>query len=95
MINCEEYGVQMSFIGNISRILVLRPLYGVLLIRGVRKITKPDHWLRHVCPSVHLSAWNNSVSIKHFRKILYLNIFRKYVEKIQFRQIAKGITGTK
>ena len=32
-----------------------------ILIRRVRKITKSNNQLRYVCPSVHLSAWNNSV----------------------------------
>ena len=37
-----------------------------------------------VCPSVRPSAQNNSApSGKDFDKTLYLNIFRKYVEKIQ------------
>jgi len=94
MINCELYGGQTSFIRNISRISLLRPLYGGFLIRGVRKITKSNYWLRYVCPSVNLSAWNNLASIKNFRKILHLNIFRKFVEKIQYRHILTGITGT-
>ena len=33
---------------------------GYLLFRRFRKIAKSDYWLRHVCPPVRLSAWNNS-----------------------------------
>jgi hypothetical protein len=31
-------------------------------IRRVRKISESDYQLRHVCPSVRRSAWNNSAS---------------------------------
>jgi hypothetical protein len=32
--------------------------------RRVHKIAKSDYWLCYVCPSVHLSAWNNSAAIR-------------------------------
>jgi hypothetical protein len=32
--------------------------------RLVHKIAKSDYWLRYVCPSVHLSAWDNSAGIR-------------------------------
>jgi hypothetical protein len=52
------------------------------VFRRVRKIAKSDRWLRHVCPSVRPSAWNNSAATRRiFMK--YLSVLRKSVEKIQ------------
>ena len=48
-----------------------------------RKTMKSDYYLRYVCMSVCLSAWNIWGHWKDFHEILYLNIFRKSVEKIQ------------
>jgi len=57
-------------------------LHVVFIFRHVRKITKSNNYLRHVCPSVHMEQlgfhWMN------FHEIWYLNIFLKSVEKIQF-----------
>jgi hypothetical protein len=49
------------------------------LFRHVRKITKSDYELQHVCPSVRLSAWNNAASTGHiFMKFgVFLNLFEK------------------
>jgi len=30
--------------------------------RHVQRIAESDCWLRHVCPSAHLSAWNSSAA---------------------------------
>jgi hypothetical protein len=49
--------------------------------RRVRKISKSDHWLRHVCPSVRTEQFSS-----HWMDIydvLYLSIYRKYINKIQ------------
>ena len=55
-----------------------------VLIRRLRKIAKSDYQLRHVCPSISLSAWNNSAATgRIFVYFQFLNIFRKSVEKIR------------
>jgi len=57
-------------------------LYSInwLVFRGVRKIAKSDYYLRLVCPS----AWNKSDPTgTDIHLILYLNNFRKTVEKIR------------
>jgi hypothetical protein len=53
------------------------------VLGAFRKTMKSDYYLRHVCPSVCLSAWNNRRHRTDFHGIWYLNIFRNHVEKIQ------------
>jgi hypothetical protein len=44
------------------------------IFRRVGKIAKIDYWVRHVCPSVRLSSWNNSVLTgRIFVKFEYLS----------------------
>ena len=52
----------------------------VNVFRRVRYITKSDYVLYHVCLSVRLPEWKNSVK---FYEISYFKSFRKSVEKIQ------------
>ena len=47
--------------------------------RIVRKISKSDYSLRHVCLSVRLSAWNNSVPIE--RIFMKLHIWTTYINR--------------
>jgi len=53
----------------------------VLVFRCLRKIAKSDYWIRHIClstqPHDHLGSHSTC-----FQEIVYLNIFRKSVEKI-------------
>jgi len=51
--------------------------------RSVRKISKRDNQLRHVCLSVCPSAWNNSVPTGRIFVKLDMNIFRKSIKKIK------------
>lgn len=37
----------------------------LLVFRCIHKIAKSDYYLHHVCLSVHLTAWNNSVPTGH------------------------------
>ena len=48
----------------------------VLLSFGrVRKITKNDYQLRHVCPSFSLSAWNMSAPTGWIIMKIYIGLF--------------------
>jgi len=61
-----------------------------VLFRHVREISKDDYYLRHVCSSVCMelgSHWTD------FRKICYMCIFRKSVEKIQVSWKSKRNNG--
>jgi hypothetical protein len=50
----------------------------------VRKIAKSDYYLRHIFPSVRLSAWNNSaLTGRIFVKFDIWVFFEKNVRKIQ------------
>jgi hypothetical protein len=57
-------GSNTGFRGKVQRLsttsVTRTYVYEGVFIRGVRKIEKNDYYLRHVCPSVHLLAWNNS-----------------------------------
>jgi hypothetical protein len=65
----------------------------VHFFRRVRKITKSDYYLRHVCPSVCPHATTGSYWTD-FHEILYLSVLRKSVEKIQVSLKPDKITGT-
>jgi hypothetical protein len=58
----------------------------------VRKISKSDYWLRHVCPSVRMEQLGSHRT--DFNEIWYLSVFRKSVEKIQVLLKSDKITGT-
>jgi len=53
--------------------------------RRVRKFAKSDYWLRHVRPSIRLSVRMKQLDSHwtDFHKIWCLEIFGKYLEKIQ------------
>jgi len=58
----------------------------ILFYRRVRKITKNDYWLRHVCPSVHPSACQHGTTRLSPDGFSWNSIFetlRKNVERIQ------------
>jgi len=67
-------------------LLVKQSMRASRILKCVRKIAKSDYWLLRVCPFVSIflgmeqlgSYWTD------FHEILYLNIFRKSVEKIKF-----------
>ena len=53
-----------------------------LVFRRVRKTAKRDYWLRHVCPSFRLTAWNNSTPIEWGFMKFDISVFvEKSVEK--------------
>jgi len=52
-----------------------------IIFRRVRKIAKCDYYLRHVRPSVYMEQLGSK--LMDFDEILYLSIFRKFVDKIQ------------
>ena len=55
------------------------------IFRRVRKISKRDYWLRHVCLSVRPSTWNTSTSTRRiFMNSVQLRIFVIPILKIQF-----------
>ena len=56
-------------------------LYVIYVFRGVRKIAKSDYYIRHIRLSVRMEQLSSHW--KDFYDILYLNIFRISVEKIQ------------
>jgi len=62
------------------------------VVGSFAKFAKSPFYLRHVCPSIQLSSWNDRTD---FHKILYLSIFRKSVEIIQVLLISdKNNSGT-
>jgi hypothetical protein len=55
--------------------------YASFIFRRVRRIEQSHHWFRPFRLAVHMEQLSSHW--KDFRKNLYLNIFRKSVEKIQ------------
>jgi len=73
--NLSLWSLSQSKLSNIGRLFLSRDVLAYLSFGRFRIISKSDYWLRHVCPSFRLTAWNKSA--------WYLSIFRKTVEKIQ------------
>jgi hypothetical protein len=65
-----------------------------LIFRCVRKIGKSDCWLRHVCPSVRLSTWNNSAPTGRIFMKIEIHVFLENLEKMQVSLKMTSITGT-
>ena len=60
-----------------------------------RKIAKSDYLLRHVCPSVHLTASNNSAPTGRIFMKFYVGVFFKNLaRKFKFHYDQTKITGT-
>jgi len=57
-----------------------------MIFRLIRKIAKSGSQLGHVCLSVCLSVLVEQLSSHwtEFHEILYLSVFRKSIERIQF-----------
>jgi hypothetical protein len=65
------------------------------MFRNVRKIAKSDYYLRYVCPSVRLSAWNNSaLTGRVFVKFDIWVFFEKMSGKFKFHYNLTRITDT-
>jgi hypothetical protein len=66
-----------------------------MIIRRVRKITESDYYLRRVFsvrPSVRMEQLSSHWTDFHY--LLYLRIFRKYVDNNHFHSNLTRITGT-
>ena len=58
---------------------------GKIIFRRVRKVAKSVYYLRHVCSSVFLSAWNNSATNgRMFTKFDVLDFFETLPRKFKF-----------
>jgi len=86
---CNQHNAELN---NVLWQQVKQSFVEFHIFRRIRKISKSNYHLRHVClsvcpsvrPSVHRSAWKNSASTGQiFYESLYLSIFRKCVEKIK------------
>jgi hypothetical protein len=65
------------------------------VLRRVRKIAKSDYYLRHTCPSVCLSAWNNSAPTGRIIVKFYIYVFfESLVGEFKFDWNLGRITGT-
>jgi hypothetical protein len=53
----------------------------LIVFRRVRKTAKSECYIRYVCPSVRVEQLGSYWT--YFHEIWYLNIFRRYFEKIQ------------
>jgi len=73
--NFSLWSLSQSRLSNIGRLFLSRDVLAYLSFGSFLIISKSDYWLRHVCPSFQLTAWNKSA--------WYLSISRKTVEKIQ------------
>ena len=66
-----------------------------MVFRGVLKISKSDLYLRHVCLSVCLSAWNNSASTgRRFMKFDIWGFFENLPRTFKFDENLTRMTGT-
>ena len=64
------------------------------LYRSVRRFSKSNYYLRHVCLPVRPSPWNNSAPTWRILMKYNMRIFHKSVEKIQVSFISTRMTGT-
>jgi len=60
----------------------------LVIFRRVRKIAKSDCLLRHVCPPVRPSSWNNSAPTgRIFMKLIFEYFAKMYLGNPSFIQI--------
>ena len=61
--NLSLWSLSQSKLSNIGRLFLSRDVLAYFGFGRFRIISKSDYWLRYVCPSFRLTAWNKSADI--------------------------------